>query len=81
MAISSIAATIKVFGEFDLLHSRVGETLVAAAIFDDVLGVLLLAVLTALIQTRYIPDLGTLLLLILKVGIFFAVITGQGVHV
>ena len=81
MAISSIAATIKIFGEFNLLRTPVGETVVAAAIFDDVFGLMLLAVLTAIIQTGHIPDLGTLLLLILKVGIFFAIVVGLGIHV
>lgn len=81
MAISSVAATIKIFDEFDMLHSQVGKTVVAAAIFDDVIGLLLLAVLTTLIYTGHIPDFVTLLLLVLKVVIFFAIVVGLGVHV
>ena len=37
MSITAIPATVKVLSEFDLLHSRLGETVVAAAVFDDVL--------------------------------------------
>ena len=38
MSITSIPATMKVLTEFGLLHTRLGQTVVGAAIFDDVLG-------------------------------------------
>jgi Kef-type K+ transport system membrane component KefB len=81
MSITSIPATAKIFGEFNLIHSKVGQTVISAAIFDDVLGLFMLAVLTAVIETGQIPDIGTFALLLLKIGIFFAVVVGLGVHV
>lgn len=81
MAITSVPANIKVLTEFGLLHSRVGQTMVAAAIFDDILGLFLLAVLTSMIQTGGLPDLIALLLLVGKVIIFFAITGSLGVHV
>ena len=51
MSITAIPATVKVLSEFDLLHSKLGETVVAAAVFDDVFGLFLLAVVTAVVQT------------------------------
>ena len=81
LSVSAIPATVKVLGDLGLLHSRVGETVVSAAIFDDVLGLMLLAVLTAVIQTGEIPDLATLALLFVKVAGFFAATMILGVHV
>jgi Kef-type K+ transport system membrane component KefB len=81
MAITAIPATVKVFSDFKLLHARVGELVVAAAIFDDVFGLFLLAVLTAVIQTGQVPELSTLAILLLKVTAFFAVTIALGVHV
>ncbi|NQV20379.1 MAG: cation:proton antiporter, partial [Rhodospirillales bacterium] len=81
MSITSIPATAKIFNELNLIHTKVGQTVIYAAIFDDVIGVFLLAVLTAVIETGHIPDLTSFALLLLKIGMFFAVVIGLGVHV
>ena len=81
LSITAIPATIKVLGEFDLLHSRLGELVVAAALFDDVLGLVLLAVLIALAETGATPDWATLLWLVAKVALFFLVTTALGIHI
>jgi Kef-type K+ transport system membrane component KefB len=81
LSISAIPATVKVFTEFGLLHTRVGQTVVAAAVFDDVLGIFLLAIVLALIETGHIPDMATLGLLLVKVAAFFAVTILLGKHV
>ena len=81
MSITSIPATIKVLSEFDLLHSRVGQTIVGAAIVDDILGLFLLAILTSMIQTGHIPDLLAFLILLGKVSVFFGITTSLGIHV
>jgi Kef-type K+ transport system membrane component KefB len=81
LSISAIPATVKVFADLDLLHTRVGETVVSAALFDDVLGLLLLAVLLAVIETGHIPDFVTLTLLLGKVVLFFAITVALGAHV
>jgi Kef-type K+ transport system membrane component KefB len=81
MAITAIPATVKVFAEFDLLHTRLGETVVSAALFDDVFGLVLLALVTAIIQTNSIPDPLALVWLLVKVAGFFAITIALGVHV
>ena len=81
MAITSVPANIKVLTELGLFHSKVGQMMVAAAIFDDVLGLFLLAVLTSMIQTGGPPDLPALGLLVGKVFLFFAITVSLGVHV
>jgi len=81
LSISAIPATVKVFTDLGLLHARVGETVISAAIFDDVLGLFLLAVLLAVVQTGQAPDLATLALLLAKVAGFFAITVALGTHV
>jgi Kef-type K+ transport system membrane component KefB len=49
LAITAIPVAVKVFLELGLLHKPVGEIVVSAALFDDVFGLLLLAVVTNLI--------------------------------
>jgi Kef-type K+ transport system membrane component KefB len=81
MSITAIPATVQVLEEFDLLHTRLGEMVLSAAIFDDVLGLVLLGVLSAVAQTGQIPDLASVLWLLGKVAVFFAVTIALGVHV
>ena len=81
LSITAIPATIRVLEEFDLLHSRLGETIVAAALFDDILGLVLLALLTAVAQTGAAPDWSDLLWLAVKVGGFFLITTLLGIHI
>ena len=81
LSISAIPATVKVFRDFGLLHSAVGETVVTSAVIDDVLGIILLAVLTAIIEQGEIPDLIALAWLLVKVGLFFVVTLGLGAKV
>jgi Kef-type K+ transport system membrane component KefB len=81
MSITAIPATVKVLNEFDLLHSKLGETVVAAAVFDDVFGLFLLAVVTAVVQTGSLPDLGSALWLLGKIALFFAITIALGVHI
>ena len=81
LSISAIPATVKVFTDLGLLHERVGETVISAAVFDDVLGLFLLAILLAVLQTGQVPDLATLGLLLAKVAGFFAITIALGTHV
>ncbi len=73
MAITAIPATLRVLEAMGLLHGRVGRTIVAAALFDDILGMLVLAVLTAVIAIGRVPPPGDLLIMLVKVGVFFAI--------
>lgn len=81
MSITSIPATMKVLTEFGLLHTRLGQTVVGAAIVDDVLGLFILAILTSMVQTGQPPDHISLLFLLGKVVMFFTITISLGVHV
>ena len=81
LAISAIPATVKVFSELGLLHTRCGRLVVSAAVFDDVLGLILLAILLAMLDGAGGPTLMALLLLVAKVVAFFAITALLGTHV
>jgi Kef-type K+ transport system membrane component KefB len=53
VSISSIAATVKIFEEFGVLHTWFGRTVVSASIIDDVIGLILLAVVLAVVRTGF----------------------------
>jgi Kef-type K+ transport system membrane component KefB len=80
MAITAIPATAKVFSEFGLLHTPLGEMVISAAVFDDVFGLFLLAVVTAFVQTGQVPDPWVLVWLLAKMAAFFAITIALGVH-
>ena len=81
LAITAVAVSVKMLMDLGRLKSRFGEIIVSAAIFDDVLGLILLAVLTALIGTGNLPSPAGLALLVGKVALFFAISTVIGVYV
>ena len=81
VSISSIAATVKIFEEFGVLHTWVGRTVISASVIDDVIGLILLAVVLAMIRTGDVPGVAAFAWMIGKVGIFFAVTVALGAHV
>jgi len=81
LSITSIPASVRILQEQGLLASGFGQTIVAAAIFDDILGLFLLAVLTSLIGSDGVPDLATLAMLFARMALFFGVTVLLGVHV
>jgi Kef-type K+ transport system membrane component KefB len=72
VAITAVPVAIKILMDLGQLDSRVGKTIVAAALVDDILSLVLLSFLTALIDTGEAPDLTATLLLIGKMVGFFA---------
>lgn len=81
LAITAIPTTVRVLSELGLLGTRLGQAMVAAAIFDDVIGLVLLALLTALIETGSLPGLADCLLMVAKAAAFFVVTGLLGAHV
>ncbi|MDH3694076.1 MAG: cation:proton antiporter [Gammaproteobacteria bacterium] len=81
MSITAVPATAKILQELQLTHTRLGQVIMGAALFDDVIGLFLLAILLALIDTGNIPNIMTFGLLVAKVFAFFAITILLGVHV
>lgn len=78
LSISAIPVAAKVFMELGQLHQPVGEIVIAAAVIDDVLGLVLLAVAAHLITQGDLPDLASVFLLLGAVVVFFAVTVATG---
>ena len=81
LSISAIPASIKVLADLNMLHTVIGRTIIAAAMFDDVLGLFVLTVLLAILESGQTPDLASLAWLLIKVFLFFGVTILLGVHV
>jgi Kef-type K+ transport system membrane component KefB len=81
MSITAIPASVRILSDLGMLHTPAGRVIIAAALYDDVIGLVLLAVLTALLKTGAVPDAATLALLFGKIAFFFAVTISLGVHV
>jgi Kef-type K+ transport system membrane component KefB len=80
LAITAVPVAVGVLLSLGRLDTGVGRTIVSAAIVDDVLSLLLLALLTAVLKSGSVPDVGSLLLLVGKVGLFFALAVPAGLH-
>ncbi len=81
LSITAVPATVAMLTELNLTHKTTGETILAAAIFDDVIGLFLLAILLAVMEAGHVPSLIDFALLVLKVAAFFGVTIGLGVRV
>jgi Kef-type K+ transport system membrane component KefB len=78
LSVTAVPVAVKILMELNKLNTRMGQITVSAALFDDVLNLLLLAVLTAVIpQSRAMNTLG-----LVKLGgeiiLFFLLTAGVG---
>lgn len=78
LSITAVPVAVKVLMDLGQLDSRVGKIIVSAAIIDDVLSLLLLAVLTGVLNVGAVPELTYLLQLAAQAVIFFAITIGIG---
>lgn len=78
LAITAVPVAIRVLMDLDRLQSRLGKTVVSAAVFDDILSLILLAVLTALMRTGGFPGVEAILVLLAKVSLFFILAAAVG---
>ncbi len=83
LAITAVPVTVRIFMDLDAIDSKVGKTVVAAALWDDLLSLFLLALLLAAISNIYTgsDESGSILILIGKVSLFFAVTIPVGLYV
>lgn len=72
LAITAVPVTIRVLMDLGKLDSTPGSIIVSAAIFDDILSLILLAVLTAVIADGQFPGPAGLAILTGKIALFFA---------
>jgi Na+:H+ antiporter len=70
LSITAVPVAVAVLMRFGVLNSRMGQVIISAAIFDDVLGLIVLAVLTAVIKTGSVPEHSALWVMAGKVIVF-----------
>lgn len=73
LAITAVPVAVKVLMDLGHLKTPVGQAIVAAAVIDDLLSLVLLAVLTAVISADQAITAGSLLLILANVAAFLAV--------
>jgi Kef-type K+ transport system membrane component KefB len=81
LAITAVPVAAKVLIDMDKLRSTAGKMIVSAAIIDDILGLLLLAVLTAVIRTGEMPDPAGLIWLAGQIILFMVTVTTIGLFI
>jgi len=83
LAITAVPVAVRIFMDLGALDSRVGKAVIAAAIWDDVLSLFLLALLSAAIvgDSAGAVDSWHLLQVVGKVLLFFAVTIPVGLYV
>jgi len=73
LAITALPVSVRVLMDMGQLHSRAGRTIVSAALFDDIFSLILLAILTSMIVGGPLPSVPSVLWLLGKVALYFAV--------
>jgi Kef-type K+ transport system membrane component KefB len=74
LSITAVPVAAKVLMDLDLLHTRIGRVVITAAIFDDILSLVLLAALTAILENDEALSAASLTVLCASVVAFFAVV-------
>lgn len=80
LAITAVPATVRILMDLGKLESPSGQIIVSAAVFDDIMSLVLLAWLTALMETG---STGAVAIgpIAIKVILFFVIVTVVGVFV
>ena len=78
LAVTVVPATVRILIDLNLLQHRIGQVVVAAAVFDDILSLILLAWLTGLLEVG--KDAGFLDIATIagQVLVFFAIVVPIG---
>ncbi|MDP6346350.1 MAG: cation:proton antiporter, partial [Alphaproteobacteria bacterium] len=81
LAITAVPATVRILMDLGQLDTPVGQTIVSAAVFDDVFSLMLLAWLTGLIAVGEPPGLVDIGILLGKILLFFAITACIGLYI
>lgn len=80
LAITAVPVAIKALMDINLLNTKEGQTIVSAAVIDDVISLVLLAILTAFLKTGEMPGIEGILLLVGKIILFFIITIVVGLY-
>jgi Kef-type K+ transport system membrane component KefB len=80
LAITAVPVAARVLLDLGRLDSPVGRAIISAAVVDDVLSLILLALLTGLLESGALPDAAGVAALLGKIALFFAFAWLAGRH-
>ncbi|GJM05945.1 MAG: potassium transporter [marine bacterium B5-7] len=80
LAITAVPVTIKVFLDLGMLDTAIGKLVVAAAVFDDFLSLILLSIVVAILGTGGLPGGFELITLFAKVLLFLMIAIMSGLY-
>ncbi len=83
LAITAVPVAVRIFMDLDALESRVAKVVIAAALWDDVISLFLMALLLATIGSQAVGSfsLDTMLPVVGNVLLFFAITIPVGLYV
>ncbi len=81
LSISAIPVSVRVLHELGLLHTAVGNTIVSAAILDDLIGIFLMAFVLGIVETGTFLGPQQIAVLTGNVVVFFGVTVLVGMYV
>jgi Kef-type K+ transport system membrane component KefB len=73
LAITAIPVSVRALVDLGHLRSRVGSTIISAAVIDDIVGIVLLGFLMSLLSAGAAPSAGDVLLMLSRLALFFAI--------
>lgn len=79
LSITAIPVAVKALMDLGLLQSKTGQLIVSAAVFDDIFGIVLLAMMIPMIKTGAMPDAAGLGMIVLYMAAFYAITAVIGV--
>ncbi len=81
LSITAVAVSAKSLYDLDLLRTRMGTTIMGAAVIDDILGILILSVLLNIIEHAEVPSLVNLILIFSKSFAFLLISGAVGLRI
>jgi Kef-type K+ transport system membrane component KefB len=80
LSITAVPVSVRTLMDLGKLNAPVGQIIVSAAVFDDIISLVLLAFLTAVIKTGTLPDPAAVIWLVGKILLFFFIATIIGLY-
>jgi len=72
LSATSVGITARVFKDFSMLHSKEARIVLGAAVIDDVMGLVLLAIVSSIVQTGTV----SMMQVVQTIGLSFALLAG-----
>ncbi len=80
LSITAVPATVRILMDLGQLDTPVGQTIISAAVFDDILSLILLAWLIGMIVVGAAPGLADIAWLVGKIVLFFVITAVVGLY-